>query len=392
MIQNKETMIQNKKTAIIGGGPGGLTLARLLQQQGADVTVYERDINRHTRLQGGALDLHEESGLAALAKAGLLDAFKKNFRPGADKMRIADETATLFYDEHAEEESPKDFGDAYFRPEIDRGPLRDILLDSLQPDTVVWDSHIVSLEPQGEGWNIIFRDGTKAYADLVIGADGANSKIRPYVTSLQPVWSGVTMVEGSVYDAAHTPAISALLKGGKLFVFGNGQTLIVSSKGDGGLGFYTGCRTEEAWLRDCGIDFTDHKQVLAWFTETFPGWGHVWQELFAHEKTLFIPRPQYHMPLDQSWDAQANITLIGDAAHCMPPYAGEGVNMAMLDALQLSECLADPAFSDTRSAIDAYQKLMFARFAEVGQLTLDNTRWMHEPEALSNMLKMFEIQ
>src|SRR6187402_2454907 len=102
-------MIQNKKIALIGGGPGGLTLARLLQLQGANVTVYERDINKDTRIQGGALDLHDESGLAALKKAGLLDAFKTNYRPGADKTRITDHKATLLFDQHLEE-NKLDFG------------------------------------------------------------------------------------------------------------------------------------------------------------------------------------------------------------------------------------------------------------------------------------------
>ena len=67
-------VLDGKAIAIVGGGPGGLTLARLLQQGGANVTVYERDQSRSARVQGSALDLHEDSGLAALGAAGLLDA------------------------------------------------------------------------------------------------------------------------------------------------------------------------------------------------------------------------------------------------------------------------------------------------------------------------------
>ena len=382
-------MLNNKKVAIIGGGPGGLTLARLLQLKGVDVKVYERDINRDTRVQGGALDLHEESGLAALQEAGLLDAFKASYRPGAEKMRITDSKATILHDDHLEE-STEDFGNKNFRPEIDRGPLRDILLDSLQPGTVVWNSHIVALEPAGESWKILFQNSPAADADLVIGADGANSKTRPYLTAAKPVWAGVTMIEGIVYDSANTaPRIHALLKGGKIFAFGNGKTLLVSSKGDGNFGFATGCKTSEDWVRDCGINFKDNRQVLAWFKEEFSDWDPVWHELFGNEKTAFIPRPQYCMPLNQSWKAKPNITLIGDAAHWMPPYAGEGVNMAMLDALQLSRSLTDPAIADTQNAIARYEKKMLARFAKTGQATLFNTEWMHQPGALQSMLSMF---
>ena len=94
-------MTKQIKIAIVGGGPGGLTLARLLQLKGAEVKVYERDVNREVRVQGATLDLHEESGLAALEKCGLMDAFKAHYRPGAEMMRIVDQNAKIFYDEHA---------------------------------------------------------------------------------------------------------------------------------------------------------------------------------------------------------------------------------------------------------------------------------------------------
>jgi 2-polyprenyl-6-methoxyphenol hydroxylase-like FAD-dependent oxidoreductase len=151
--------IKNKKIAIIGGGPGGLTLARLLQQKGIPVTVYERDVNREVRVQGGALDLHTESGLAALEKAGLMDEFKTHYRPGAELIRVVDNQSKIYFDEHIEPRS-SEFGDKNHRPEIDRGPLREILLNSLAPDTVVWNSHIVSIEPAtnpgADAWKLFF--------------------------------------------------------------------------------------------------------------------------------------------------------------------------------------------------------------------------------------------
>jgi 2-polyprenyl-6-methoxyphenol hydroxylase-like FAD-dependent oxidoreductase len=381
-------LISNKKIAIVGGGPGGLVLARLLQLKGATVHVYERDKNRTVRVQGATLDLHDESGLKALAAAGLMEAFKTHYRPGADKARIVDQQGTIFYDDHAEARST-DFGDEHFRPEIDRGPLRTILLDSLEPDTVVWDSHIVSLEPSGEGWLLTFQNGQTALADIVIGADGANSKIRPYVTPIKPFYSGVTVVEGVVYDAAiATPAISELLKDGKIFAMGEEKTLIVSSKGDGSLAFYTGCKTPESWVRDSGIDFSSQPSVLAWFKQAFAGWSSIWQELFDNHKTYFTPRPQYCMPLDQTWTANSNITLLGDAAHLMPPYAGEGVNMAMLDALELSECLTNTSFPDLLTAIAHYEDQMRKRASETAQLTLDQTEVLHAPGALHYLVNM----
>ena len=384
-------LIKDKEIAIVGGGPGGLTLARLLQHQGATVKVYERDVNRDVRVQGATLDLHCESGLLALEQAGLMDAFKASYRPDADRLRIVDKNGKIFLDDHAQQEKSS-FGDEHFRPEIDRGPLRDLLLDSLTPGTVIWDSHIVSLEADGERWKIVFQNGNTAFADLVIGADGAKSKIRPLITPIKPFYSGVTILEANIKDSEiHTPKIHDLLKGGKVMALGDAQTLSVSAKGDGSLDFYAGWRAEEDWVVNSGIDFSDNSQVLNWFKKAYPTWGNIWLELFEIEDTIFNPRPQYCMPLDQTWEASANITLIGDAAHLMPPYAGEGVNMAMLDALQLSDSLTNENFSDLKSAISHYEQQMFDRFAEIGKETLDNTEFMHSTDGLKKLLQMFGV-
>ncbi|MEO7213750.1 NAD(P)/FAD-dependent oxidoreductase [Mucilaginibacter sp.] len=373
--------INNKKIAIIGGGPGGLTLARLLQMNGADIKVYERDAHKNARAKGATLDLHEESGLAALDEAGLMEAFWANFRPGADALRIADKHANLLHDDDA---SPR--GDTV-RPEIDRGPLQNILLESLLPGTVVWDSQFVNLSAQCDGWNVAFKNGDTIYADLVIAADGATSKLRPYLTPIKPFYAGVTAIEGAVYNSAETiPNMHKLLNGGKVFAFGDAKTLIVSSKGDGSLVFYPGFNCDEHWLSDCGIDFTDKAQVLTWFKTEYKGWDEIWLELFENASGPFFARPQYCMPLDQTWETLPNLTMLGDAAHLMPPYAGEGVNMAMLDALELSQCLLSEDFADTLSAISIYEKQMLVRASETADMTMQSTAALHSDGAVEFMM------
>nr|WP_294947258.1 NAD(P)/FAD-dependent oxidoreductase [uncultured Mucilaginibacter sp.] len=373
--------INNKKIAIIGAGPGGLTLARLLQMNGADLKVFERDAHKDARAKGATLDLHEESGLAALETAGLMEAFWANFRPGADALRISDKHANLLHDD---KDAPRE---KTIRPEIDRGPLQNILLDSLLPGTVVWDSQFSVLTPNGAGWNVGFKNGEIVYADLVIAADGAKSKLRPYLTPIKPFYAGVTAIEGAVYNSeAESPKIHELLNGGKIFAFGDDKTLIVSSKGDGSLVFYPGFKCEEDWVRTCGIDFTDKAQVIEWFKTGYAGWDEIWLELFKNASGSFIPRPQYCMPLDQIWDAQPHLTILGDAAHLMPPYAGEGVNMAMLDALELSQCLLNKDYTDTLSAISAYESQMRARAAETAELTMYSTAALHSEGAIEFMM------
>ena len=182
---------------MVGGGPGGLTLARLLQQSGLQVSVYERDQSRSARVQGSALDLHETSGLAALEAAGLIDAFWANHRPDLDRLRLTDAKGTVLHD-HAREMSG-----AGKRPEIERGPLRDLLLDSLQPGTVQWDCKLESSEMHGEQVLLRFAGGKTALADIAIGSDGSNSRLRELVTSVRPEYVGVSLVEGLVPSAKH---------------------------------------------------------------------------------------------------------------------------------------------------------------------------------------------
>lgn len=374
--------IKDKKIAIVGGGPGGLTLARLLQQEGCNIKVYERDINEDARVQGANLDLHEESGLMALKKANLLAAFYANYLPDAGKLRLMDNNGKIYLDDHSEEHIAEN------RPEIDRGPLRKILLESLQPDTVIWGSQFDSMEKENDGWKLLFKSGKQFYADIVIGADGANSKIRPYLSDIKPIYSGVTIIEGNIYDAEkNTPNIFSLLKGGKIFALGNEQSIILSTKGDGSIAFYTGEKVYANWVKESGINFDNLNDVKKWFETNFSNWNKIYHELFATNKMTVVPRPLYHFSSDQRWITQNNLTIIGDAAHRMPPYAGEGANMAMLDALELSEELLKA--KNIKSAFENYETKTFERIKEVTAITMVNTVKLHEPDGLQYIVNMF---
>lgn len=381
--------LQNKKVAIIGGGPGGLTLARLLQLKGIDAKVYERDLNKNTRVQGSPLDLHNESGLAALRKANLLDEFKNNFLVGANRMKIMNEKAEIFFSDH-EIKAKENFDHAHFRPEIDRGVLRTILLESLQSETIAWNSHFISLEKQNKGLMLHFKNVDSVYADVVIAADGANSKARSYVTNIKAFYSGITGIEGTICEAEKSaPNISSMLQGGKITAFGNSKGLFIGQKGNNEIGFYASFKTPENWIASSSLDFSNKKQMLNWFKKEFAEWSNTWHELFETAVTPFIPRPIYCMPLDQTWEAQSNITLLGDAAHVMPPFAGEGVNMAMLDALELSECLTNNQYNNLKDAISAYESAMRKRASTSAAESLENGEKMHSANALQTMLKFF---
>lgn len=394
-------LLQNKHVAIIGGGMGGLMLARLLQLQNSIVKVYERDLNSEVRVQGSPLDLHEDSGLIAMKQADLLNEFYKNIRPNASKARIVDQNFNLKFDEHSiikeslqtnsEENNSNSLQDiSKPRPEIDRSVLRNILLNSLSPDSIVWNSQFTAMEKENEGWRVHFKNGTTFYADLVIAADGANSKVRPYISAEKPIYSGITMIEGTIYNAKeNAPHLFEFSKDGKVLALGKEQTIMYGTKGDGSLMFLLSSKIPENWIAENDLDFKNNQKIFEWFKEVYQDWNSEWDELFKSSELYFIPRPQYYFPFNQSWETQENVTMIGDAAHRMPPFAGKGANLALLDAVELADCLTNNEFPDMKTAISYFEKRMLERAAIALENTLKNGEQLHAENALEKLLSIF---
>src|ERR1700728_3242989 len=256
--------IFGKKIAIVGGGPGGLTLARLLQQSGAQFSVYERDQSRSARVQGSALDLHENSGLAALEAAGLIGAFWANHRPDLDRLRLTDAKGTVLHDH------TRAMSGAGKRPEIERGPLRDLLLDSLLPKTVQWDCKLESAELRGEQVLLRFASGQIALADIAVGCDGANSRLRELVTPIRPEYVGVSVVEGLVPEGKQMiPELWDLLGGSALIALGGERTIGMGTKPDGSVLFYAGLKTEDLAARQSLEEAVSPDQRVRWFHANF---------------------------------------------------------------------------------------------------------------------------
>jgi len=386
-IQIPELLV-HKNIAIIGGGPGGLTLARLLQLKGIQVKVYERDHSQAARVQGAIVDLHFESGLKAMEATGLMEAFKANYMPDADKYRILDPQGNILLDE-GNQSGKSQFGNPQFRPEIDRGALRDLLIDGLLPDTIVWDSQFVSMKEVDKRWEMQFKNGTTAVADIVIGSDGYRSLIRPYLTDVKARYSGATIIQGEIEQPETAcPEFYQLVNQANLMAMGNGATLAVQPRGDGGLTFYAASMYPENWIKDSGIDFNNTKKVQDYLIDHYNNWNPVFFSLFEACQH-FVPRPLNYFPLENRWETKANITLIGDAAHLMPPN-GEGVNLAMLDALNLSTCLTNTDFTNLNDAIAAYEMIMFERAAPLCKETIEGISDFAAPteESIQDLIKM----
>jgi 2-polyprenyl-6-methoxyphenol hydroxylase-like FAD-dependent oxidoreductase len=381
-------LLKNKQVAIVGGGPGGLTLARLLQQKGVRVKVYERDADQYYRQQGATLDLHYELGLKALKESGLMEEFKKHYRPGAERVTITDNNAVVHYTE-LENEPLQNLDNEYARPEIDRGPLRDLLIASLYDDSIVWNSKFSELKVNGEGWNLVFENGTMAYADLVIASDGANTKLRRYITNIERIYSGSTIVEGNIYNATiNAPKLWKLIGGGKIFAHWNGKNIVLSAKGEGSLSFYTITQETEDWVRSSNMNLNNREEVFTWFKKRFFDWSTDWHEIFQTDESYFVVRPQYYFPIDQSWKSLPNLTILGDAAHQTPP-SGDGVNQAMLDALELYQALCLENFANLQDAISSFEKKMLSRTAVATEEALQLIEALLAENNLEYMINFF---
>jgi 2-polyprenyl-6-methoxyphenol hydroxylase-like FAD-dependent oxidoreductase len=168
--------------------------------------------------------------------------------------------------------------------------------------------------------------------------------------------------------------------------------MLGGQKGEGGLGFYASFKPSEHWAVDSGLDYSDGTELLAWFKKEYSGWSDIWYELFENAAFPVIPRRIYCMPLDQTWEAAPNLTMVGDAAHVMPPFAGEGANMSMFDSLELAECLTSGKFKTLQEAIASYEVSMRKRASAAAKQSLENGERMHAPGALEKMMAIFSIK
>ncbi len=364
----------NLHIAIVGGGPGGLTLARLLHVHGIAATVFEREAHPLERPQGGTLDLHEESGQEALRRAGLEAAFRAIARYEDQGSRVLDKAGrVLFEDEDAS---------AGNRPEVDRTALRAILLDSLPEGYVRWSHALREALPRDDGrWELAFEHGVEGPYDLVVGADGTWSRLRPLLSPYQPQYCGLSFIEFGIDDIDQRhPALSRLVGRGKLWVEGDGKAIIAQRNGNAHVRGYAMFRVPVGWT-EARFDLAAPASLREALVREFNGFDASLLELIRASNDHFMTRSLYALPVGHCWAHRRGLSLIGDAAHVMSPFGGEGVNQAMLDAAELARLLVERA--DWDSAVAEHEASMFARVADMAKEAAEAaaTQLSHDSEA-----------
>jgi 2-polyprenyl-6-methoxyphenol hydroxylase-like FAD-dependent oxidoreductase len=357
---------------IVGAGLGGLTLARVLDVHGVETVVYDLDALPTARHQGGMLDMHEESGQMALRAAGLFAEFERSVLPGGDASRVLDKHAAVLFDRA---------GDGR-RPEIDRGTLRDLLLHSLPEGTVRWGTRVTSARPVPGGHELTFADGRTETTQLLIGADGAWSRVRPLLTTDQPVYSGLSFVEIRVPRArAEHPRLADVVGDGMLFALDDERGFLAHREGDDELCVYVAIKKPAEWATDGEVS---RESLLA----LFPDWHADLRALVSQSEGELIPRSIHALPAGRRWSRVPGVTLVGDAAHLMSPFAGEGANLAMQDGAELAQAIiAHPG--DVEAALDDYENAMFPRAHAAAEESARNMVDLFQPGAARRLAGFF---
>ncbi|KUJ17808.1 FAD/NAD(P)-binding domain-containing protein [Mollisia scopiformis] len=339
--------------AIIGGGPCGLTLARLLECKGIDYIVYERDESENSNRAGGSLDIHAGTGQHALREAGLLDGFKKYARYDDTAVTIADKQGKRLLQ----------MGQNRDAPEIDRKDLRQILLDAIPKDKIKWGHTLLNAKigedkrPMLEFTNGVVLSKFK----LVVGADGAWSKVRPMITPAIPQYSGKIFLESKVgHENPLYETTVSRVGPGMFLATGVGKSIVTQRQGDGTYRNYFGIQVEENFFRNgvLKLDVEATRRLL--LSDFYADWAEEYQDLIRHATDLRVWSLYTLSTEDMNWKSVPGLTLVGDAAHLTIPN-GEGVNLAMTDALKLASKIAEHGIEDVNRAVQEYENDMFPR-------------------------------
>ncbi len=277
------------------------------------------------------------------------------------------------------------------RPEVLRGDLRRILLHSLPGKMIQWGRKVTDVQPRGDGQHeLTFADGATVTTRLLAGADGAWSAVRPLLSDAKPEYVGTTFIETYLYNADERhPAAAAAVGGGALFAVAPGKGLLAHREPDGVLHAYVALSKPQEWIAD--LDFASLATVTARVAAEFTGWAPELTALITDGETPPVLRAVNALPIGHRWDRVAGVTLLGDAAHLMSPFAGEGANLAMYDGSELGQAIAAHP-DDVEAALAEYEQALFPRGAQFAAESDRNHKLLFADNTPDGLLKLLTGQ
>jgi 2-polyprenyl-6-methoxyphenol hydroxylase-like FAD-dependent oxidoreductase len=382
-VSDPKGITMTTSVTIIGAGLGGLILARVLHVRGIPAVIYEAEPSAQARTQGGQLDIHEHNGQLALEAAGLTGEFRAIIHTGGEATRVLGQHGTVLLDE------PDDGSGG--RPEVLRGDLRRILLGSLPGDMIQWGRKVTGARSLGEGRHeLAFAGGPPVTTSLLVGADGAWSAIRPLLSDAKPEYVGTTFIETYLHDASERhPAAATAVGGGALFAVAPGKGLLAHREPGGVLHTYVALSKPQEWI--AGIDLASAATVTAQVAAEFDGWAPELTALITDGEGTPVLRAVSALPIGHRWDRVAGVTLLGDAAHLMSPFAGEGANLAMYDGSELGIAIATHP-GDAEAALAEYEQALFPRSAQFAAESDRNHKLLFADNTPDGLLKLLTGQ
>jgi 6-hydroxynicotinate 3-monooxygenase len=356
---------ENCRVAIVGGGLGGTTAAILLQRAGYDVTVYEQAPGL-VRL-GAGINLDPQT-MRIMRRLGLEERLMAIGRVSETRFSLDGITGAVTF-EAPVARYPELYGGNHFS--IHRGDLQEILGAAVAPGIVRLGKRLTGIAEAGDIVRLSFADGSAAEADLVIGADGINSRIREILLGPeQPIYTGVvayravfpTRLLGDFRPADHV----------KWWTQGRYFLSYYLTKSRDEFYFMTAAPEPEWGFADFAPMPADMARLRAHFGDFHPDVQRILQACPSAIRWPVLEREPFPF-----W-SRGRIVLLGDACHPMAPHMGQGAAMAFEDAVVLVRCIEAVGSQSPEEAFRLYEAQRFERASKVQSESLKN-QWLLYP-------------